>query len=527
MKNKEKTTIRKIEYKRSESLYLIVRGIEVGVASGLICVAYRFMLQIAESGLDRVLAYVKGNTLRTAIWLALLCVIGVFVSYIIKWEPDAAGSGIPQTSGEIRGYFSLNWWKVIIAKFIGGTITVFSGLSLGREGPSVQLGGMAAKGAARLTKADRTTEIRMISCGAGAGMSAAFNAPIAGTMFIFEEIHHGLDKTIMCMGIVATIVADFISKIFFGQDNIFAYEAELLPLKSYWILLIIGILLGACGAAYNVIMVSAQRIFKRLDKIPVQIKMGGVFLVSGIVGLYLPQVLCGGHKMAGILINDNAPLKMLVLLLVAKFVFGAFSFSSGAPGGTLYPLCILGAYLGAIFGDLSIDFLGVSPELKQEFIVIGMAGLFASIVRAPLTGIILVFELTGNMENLLPLATVSLISYAVANVIGTAPFYAILFEKAVEGADVPVNSKDREKVLETFVIPVGSSVDGKKISDIEWGKHCLIVSIDRNEVPITPKGDTVLKEGDTVVMMISQRRFQQDLRRIYTIINDKKSNEHR
>ena len=526
MKNKDKTTIRKIESKRTESLFLIIRGVEVGIASGLVCVAYRFMLQLAESGLDTVIEAVKGNGIKTLLWFAALCLIGVIVAYIIKWEPDVAGSGIPQTSGEIRGYFSLNWWRVIIAKFIGGTITVFGGLSLGREGPSVQLGGMAAKGAARLTKSDKTTEIRMISCGAGAGMSAAFNAPIAGTMFIFEEIHHGLDRTIICMGIVATIVADFISKIFFGQDNIFAYEAELLPLRNYWLLLIFGVILGLFGAFYNVAMVSLQRLFKSITKIPLAVKMAFVFLVSGIVGIYLPQITCGGHKMASILINDNAPLNAIIILFLAKFVFGAFSFSSGAPGGTLYPLCILGAYLGAIFGEVSINSLGIAPDLKQEFILIGMAGLFASIVRAPLTGIILAFELTGNMETLLPLATASLISYAVANVIGTAPFYAILFEKAVEGTDTPVvNSKDKEKVLETFVVPVGSSLDGKKISEIDWGKHCLIVSIDRDDTPITPKGDTVIKEGDTLVMLISQRRFQQDLRRIYSIINDKSTEE--
>ena len=521
MQNKEKTTIRKISSKRTESLYLIVRGFEVGVASGLVCVAYRFMLQVAEDGLLQVLEYTQGAPVKIAIWLALLAVIGVSVSYINHWEPDAAGSGIPQTAGDIRGYFSLNWWKVTVAKFIGGTLAVFSGLSLGREGPSVQLGGMAAKGAAVLTKADKTTEKRMISCGAGAGMSAAFNAPIAGTMFIFEELHHGLDRSIMCMGIVATVVADFISKIFFGQDNVFAYDAEPLPLRHYWLLLILGALLGVCGTAYNVIMVKAQRLYKSIPKLPNAVKMAMAFVVSGVVGLLLPQITCGGHRMTALLMNDNPQLKMMLLLLAAKFVFGAFSFSTGAPGGTLYPLCILGAYLGGIFGDLAIDTVGLSGDLRQEFVIVGMAGLFASIVRAPLTGIILVFELTGDMNNLLPLATVSLISYAVANVIGTAPFYAILFEKAVEHTDAPVvNVKDSEKVLQSFVIPVGSRVDGKTIADIEWGKHCLIVSIDRNDVPITPKGNTVLKEGDTLVMSISQRRFQQDLRRVYAIIND-------
>ncbi|MBR0542653.1 MAG: ClC family H(+)/Cl(-) exchange transporter [Clostridia bacterium] len=520
MQSKEKSTLRKIGSKRTESIYLIARGIEVGIASGLICVAYRYVLQIAESGLNSVLGYIKGSSVKTAVWLAVLAVLGVLVSLIVKWEPDAAGSGIPQTSGEIKGYFSLNWWKVIIAKFTGGATSVFAGLSLGREGPSVQLGGMAAKGCAVLTKADKTSQTRMIACGAGAGMSAAFNAPIAGAMFIFEEIHHSLDKSLLCMGIVATIVADFVSKIFFGLNPIFRYDAELLALKHYWILIIMGVLLGVCGAAYNVIMVKAQLLFKKAEKIPNPVKLAFVFVISGVVGLFMPQVLCGGHRMAELLINDRPELKMLLILLFAKFIFGVFSFASGAPGGTLYPLCILGAYIGAVCGEFSIGAFGIDESLRQEFIILGMAGLFASIVRAPLTGIILVFELTGDMQTLLPLAVVSLISYAVANIIGTAPFYAILFEKAVDGTEeLKLNSKAAEKVLETFVIPIGSHLDGKKISDIDWGKHCLIVSIERNDVPVTPKGDTELKAGDIIVMMISQRHFSQDLNRVYEIIN--------
>ena len=281
-----------------------------------------------------------------------------------------------------------------------------------------------------------------------------------------------------------------------------------------------GAVLGVAGVSYNVIMVKAQTLFKKI-KLPTPVKISAAFLISAVIGLYFPQILCGGHSMANLLINERPELKILVLLFVAKFLFGALSFASTAPGGTLYPLCILGAYLGAIFGNIAIETIGIKEALFEEFVIIGMAGLFASIVRAPLTGIILVFELTGNMNSLLPIATVSFISYAVANTIGTAPFYSILFEKAVEKTDTPtLDTGANEKVLQTFSIPIGSPVNDKRIADIDWGKHCIIVSIERNEVPITPKGDTVLKEGDTLVMLISQRRFSQDLKRIEELIDD-------
>ena len=520
MKEKEKSTFRKIEYHKKESFYLIVRGLEVGVTAGLISVLYRFLLSFAEDKLHTVLDFVKGNPVRIALWLVILMLIGGVVYLITRWEPMSAGSGIPQINGEVKGYFSQSWWRVILGKLVGGTLSVFSGLSLGREGPSVQLGGMAGKGVARLTKADKTTEIRMISCGAGAGMSAAFNAPLAGIMFVLEEIHHSFDKSILCMGIVATVTADFTSKLFFGQSTIFNYDTVVFPLKYYWLLILIGSFLGVSGVLYNIIMVKMQALYRSVKKIPNYIKLPFVFLVSGVVGLLLPEILCGGHSMEILLMKEHPSLSALILLATAKFLFGAFCFASGAPGGTLYPLCILGAYLGAMFGTASINAFDLSPTLWEEFVVIGMAGFFSSIVRSPITGIVLVFELTGNMNNLLPLATVSLISYATANLLGTSPFYETLLEKMLTTSkNAPEFHDTDEKVLKTFVVPVGSSIAKKSISNIDWGKHCLVVSIERDGVSITPKGDTVIKEGDELVLLVSQRRFSRDNARLEKMIN--------
>ncbi|MCM1115092.1 MAG: ClC family H(+)/Cl(-) exchange transporter [Clostridium sp.] len=520
MREKERTTFRKIELHRKEGFYLIVRGLEVGIAAGLVSVLYRFLLSFAENHLYRILDFIKGNPIRIILWLILVSAIGVGVYFITKWEPKASGSGIPQINGEIKGYMSPTWWRVILGKLIGGTASVFSGLSLGREGPSVQLGGMAGKGVARITKADKTTELRMISCGAGAGMSAAFNAPLAAIMFVLEEIHHTFDKSILCMGIVAAITADFISKLFFGQSTVFNYDTVIFPLKYYWILILMGILLGISGILYNLIMVKAQDIYKSIKKIPNYIKLPAVFLISGIVGLIMPEILCGGHSMETLLMENRPPITALLLLVSAKFLFGAICFASGAPGGTLYPLCILGAYLGAIFGTASIHIFDLGSQFWEEFVVIGMAGFFSAIVRTPITGIVLVFELTGNMSNLLPIATVSLISYATANLIGVNPFYETLLERmTADSKSAPVFHKTDEKVLKTYILPVGSPIAKKRIMDVDWGKHCLVVSIERDGVSVTPKGETALKEGDELVVLISQRRFSKDNNKLESIIN--------
>ncbi len=519
MKEQKKATYRKIEYHRKESFFLLVRGVEVGIFAGLVSVLYRFMLEVAEEGTMKALDLIKGNTLYTALWFLILIAIGVIVYFVGKAEPYAMGSGIPVIAGELKGYASPSWWRVILAKLIGGTLSVFGGLSLGREGPSVQLGGMAAKGVARVTKADRTTERRMISCGAGAGMAAAFNAPIAGTMFVLEELHHTFDKSLLCMGIVSAVVADYTSKIFFGQDNIFNYESLTFPLRFYWILILFGLLLGVLGAAYNIVMLKLQDLYKAVKKIPQYVKLPAVFIISGVVGLFLPQVLCGGHSMVSYLINDRPDIKILLVLLIAKFLFGAICFACGAPGGTLYPMCILGSYIGAVFAYFAINGFGLDGAFWEEFVIIGMAGFFASIVRAPITGIILAFELTGNMSNLLPVAFVSLISYAIANLLGVTPFYEAMVEKLVRTeAEAPFNKED-EKIIKTYVVPVGSPLDRKRIMDVPWGKHCIVVSIERDGVSITPKGETKIKEGDELVVLVSQRRFADDNAKLEELIN--------
>lgn len=489
---------------------LVIEGVLIGILAGMTAVAYRFCLTWAETGLYEILEHIQGNALAIIVWFTALIAMGCLVARIVRFESMSSGSGIPQVSGEVKGYLDPSWWRVILAKFIGGTASIFGGLSLGREGPSIQLGAMAAKGYSRVRGYDKTKEIGLLSCGAGAGLAAAFNAPLAGIMFVLEEIHHTFDRTMLIAGLAATVSADYVSKIFFGQAAIFSFSTSTLPLRYYWLLILLGVLLGLAGAGYNVVMVKTQKLFHHFKSVPKEIRISLVFILSGILGLTLPQVLAGGHSMIALLEHQQPALMMLILLLAVKFIFSAVSFGSGSPGGIFFPLLILGAYIGAIFGKLSMSFFPLPEDLCPQFFVLGMAGLFAGIVRAPITGIILITEMTGNMHRMLDIAVVSILAYIVANLLGSRPIYSSLLDNILHQQNELEIEDGAEKVLVTYVVPFDSPICNKKICQISWQKNTLVASIYRDGHTITPKGDTEILPADQLMVLIGRQYYATD-----------------
>lgn len=262
-----------------------------------------------------------------------------------------------------------------------------------------------------------------------------------------------------------------------------------------------------------------QAFFHRLKKIPKEIRIAFVFVISGILGLTLPQVLAGGHSMIALLEHGKPELSMICILLVVKFLFSAVSFGCGAPGGIFFPLLILGAYIGAIFGNLSIHALSLPNDLLPQFIVISMAGLFAGIVRAPITGIVLITEMTGNMHRMLDIAVVSSIAYIIANLLGSKPIYTSLLENILNKQTELEIKESAEKVLVTYVIPFDSPVCHKKICQIDWQKNTLVASIERDGHTITPKGDTEILPGDLLMVLIGRQYYAADYAAYEKLIN--------
>lgn len=483
---------------------LVLEGLATGAVAGLVAVIYRIMLGYAEDFVFYMVAFIKGNALYIAGWFLFLLFLGFVISRCLKVEPLISGSGIPQVEGEIMSWIDQTWYKVLAMKIIAGVCGVMGGLSLGREGPSIQMGAVAGKGVARIGRRVKMEEKLLVTCGAAAGLSAAFNAPLAGIMFALEEIHKNFSVSVLISVMCASITGDFLSQVVFGLSPAFHFQVtETLPLHYYGMILALGIVTGVLGALYNASTMKVQDLYERLTFLKPEYRVLLPLMLAGVLGLVLPQVLGGGHAMIEML-SDGTPLVMrtLLLLLVVKFLFSITSFGSGAAGGIFFPLLVLGSFIGAIFGMLCIELFQVPEMYLINFIIMAMAGIFTAIVRAPITGIILIAEMSGTLSHLLPLAAVSIVSYLIANMLDCEPIYESLLQRLLTKNGVNNDGLSEEKRLVETVVEMGSFVCDKAIADIKWPKRCLLISIKRNGKEIIPKGSTILKCGDQLMVLL-------------------------
>ncbi len=412
---------------------LITEGLCVGLIGGFIVLLYRVALTFAGNWLIKILSYIKGNPFRCAVWFLILMALAWIVGRLVKWEPMISGSGIPQVEGEVSGRLSQNWKRVLPAKFAGGFLCMLGGLSLGREGPSIQLGAMAGQGISRALGRGKREEKFLMTCGASAGLSAAFHAPLAGMMFAVEEIHKTFSIPILLPVMTASVTADYIASHILGLDPVFHFQiTEYLPQNYYWLLILLGILVGVSGVFYNWGMLKAQELYRKIPFLKETGRLLIAFLTAGVLGLVMPSVLGSGSGLIVSLTKGEMVLGMVVLTLVVKFLFSAVSFGSGAPGGIFFPLLILGALLGAVFAMTGAEFFGLDPVYINNFVLLGMTGFFTAIVRAPLTGIILLFEMSGSISQMLSLSIVSVTAYIVATLMRSEPIYDSLLKRILK-----------------------------------------------------------------------------------------------
>ena len=504
-----KNTSQTIRRAQRLPVILIGEGLLVGAAAGIVVMLYRIALTYAGQWMNAALDWMRGDMLRTALWFAVLLVMALIVSRLVKWEPMISGSGIPQVEGEILGKLTQKWKKVLPAKFCGGFLCLLGGLSLGREGPSIQLGAMSGQGISRLLDRGKTEERHLMTCGASAGLAAAFHAPLAGMMFALEEIHKGFSVSILVSVMTSSVTADYICSHIMGLDPVFQFRLEhVLPQNYYWMLLVLGVILGVLGALYNKVMLLAQELYRKPKFLNETGRLIIAFMAAGVMGILMPSVLGSGGDLIVDLTGGELLLGAAALTFVVKFLFSAVSFGSGAPGGIFFPLLVLGALIGGIFAMACVELFGLDPVYINNFVLLAMAGYFTAIVRAPITGIILLFEMSGTVSQMLSLAVVSVAAYITATLLKSEPIYESLLERILQGqggAEKKGAFSGGQKVLSEFVIMGGSALEGRKVMEIDWPKNCLLVAVEREGKEMIPRGKTQLQAGDRLTVMTDER----------------------
>ncbi|WP_141749254.1 ClC family H(+)/Cl(-) exchange transporter [Globicatella sp. HMSC072A10] len=406
-------------------------GIVVGAISGVIVSAFRFGIGIIYSQVGELYHQMKGNTLITVLWLMASLILGWLLSIVTKTDKDIKGSGIPQVELQMHGKLSMNWWSVLWKKFTVGTLAIGSGLMLGREGPSIQLGSVVGLGLSQTLKLDDRTKKALIACGASAGVAAAFNAPLAGLMFSIEELYKKMNHQIILMILTSSLTAHQVSaKVFGHQPTLMLLNEHAFPPNQYYWLVALGFFLAFGGYFYSKITLSLPTIFKVCFSLINKHYYGLIPLVLIIpLGIFFPFLLGGGGPLILFLLNNHFSLSMLILFLLLRFTFSMLSFGSGLPGGIFLPILSLGALHGLVFATIATQYFDFPEGFLSYLVMFSMAGYFASISKAPFTAILLVTEMVGGMTQLVPIAICVLVSYFVATLLGVQPIYEVLAER--------------------------------------------------------------------------------------------------
>jgi H+/Cl- antiporter ClcA len=483
-------------------LYTLFKSILVGLLAGIMVVFYRSVLIWAEDISFELFGYVKNNLQVIPVAIVVLIGIGLLIGTLIYKFRMISGSGIPQVKGIIMGHFNDSWLSTLLAKFFGGAVSILAGFSLGREGPSIQLGGCVGEGVGNKFANSRTEKKILIVSGASAGLAAAFNAPLAGAVFALEEIIKYVSPVILLSTMVSAVVADFISTMVFGLSPVFDFVVNsVIPQNGYWLLFILGAVLGAAGAFYNYVLLKVQKLYKKAKWLNVYTRPVIPAIAALTISFFFPLVLGSGNRIITELHPSNG-IAVLCLILLFKFIFSIISFGSGAPGGIFFPLLVMGATIGAIFGKIAITYLGFDPSLFFNFVIIAMAGFFTAIVRAPITGIILLVEMTGSFAGLLSLTAVSIVAYVTATLFKSAPIYESLLGNLIkENNPAGVEYDGDKKVTMEVVVQHGSLAANKLVKEVDLPKSCLLIAIKRGGRDIIPRGDTKISAGDNLVLM--------------------------
>ena len=480
-------------------MHLVFGGFFVGLASGMISVLYRFTLGKLDD--LRNLLYANITPTRVLLMLLLFFAMAVAMHILLNWSPLSGGSGIPQIRGELLGKADIAPVPTLISKFFGGAMAAFSGLTLGREGPSIQLGGTLAKLLGKMFHATEMEQRYFITAGASAGLAAAFNAPLAGALFALEELHKSFSHFFVVPCVVASVVANWVSFSILGMEPAFSFPMkEMLPTGMIWAPVVVGVVGGIFGSVFNKGLLFASTRMKKLP-VPRYVVIFLAMVLALLAGLYNPILLGGGHGLIERLATTTVSAKILVGFFALRMILVWTGYGSGAQGGIFLPVLTLGALIGALLHGLILG----GDMYYANFLYLGMAAILSSVVQAPLLSILLVSEMSGTMLQMISVTTTAMVAYIVAQLLKNGPIYESLYDNMFKKNG---DTHREDQTLQYFLVPGDADYLDIPLKKLHIPNHPVIASVKREDVTFTPNADTTLEGGDELLVLCREEDLE-------------------
>jgi chloride channel protein, CIC family len=404
---------------------LVALAVVVGAVAGLVGAAFRATLDWADRFRNVFIASQRDEPIAGLLLIVGVCAAATLVSawLVRRFSRHASGSGIPHVEAVLRGLLPPAHYALLPVKFVGGVLAIGAGLALGREGPSVQLGAGVGVFVGRTFRLSWPDCRALCASGAGAGIATAFNAPIAGGVFVLEELVQRFEPRVAMTALAATGAAIGVSRALLGDAPDFdvaplpAVGAGALPLFYA-----LGAVAGLVAVAYNRALLATLAAVERVP-LPVEARAGLIGAAVGALAWFGPGLVGGGDAITQSALNGTGSLEVVALVFLIRFCLGAISYAAATPGGLFAPMLVLGAQSGLLFGG-ACRFAFPSLNVPIEsFAVVGMAAFFTGVVRTPLTGIVLAAELTDNVSLFHPMLGACAIAMLIPTLLRNEPIY--------------------------------------------------------------------------------------------------------
>ena len=519
----------------------------MGIFSGIIVGSYTLILK--KMTIFREFFTTNLGFPKIIIGITVFILLGLAIQFMLSKYPLISGSGIPQVSGLLTKKVKFKWLGELITKFVGGILAIGAGMSMGREGPSVHLGALVGSGIKKLARRSEAEEKYLVTCGASAGISSTFNAPLAGVIFSLEEIHKFFSPLLLICVMVASGTSNFVSRMILGSHTSFQYNFILPKDIPYYVIALVTvvfcIVITITGRAFSYFLLLIQKYYRKIN-LNNYVKMSIFMVIAYIVAVFFSDITGGGHELIEEMFGKNVMLKTIIVILILKFFYTMLCYATSAPGGIFLPMLVIGALTGKVYGEVLNHYFSIPNEIIVHFMLLGMAAYFTAVVRAPITGITLILEMTGNFSYLYMLIVVCTITYIFTELLKMEPIYERLYLNMFQKQILEENEENekiqkhvkRLEILEkwwknkkfgigvrpdvkdkivTLLIPVGanSEFDNKLVKDLKLPENLLIVSVRKSGKDTIARGDTPIQSGNQLVIITdyeTARKYAGELR---------------